>query len=317
MEFTIWSRYTNPASTLKWWRIELDENVLQGESRKGGSIKSPHEWFTAETADSVEAMTLFKGMGVMNHDKSLYDRFADMSLFTNLKFLSIPLDAIAYVDILSIANQLEHLHITPPRALEFLAYYEKRKRPLIFEASLPRLRTFGVFTSPIVFKNFDVARYPALEWLSTSLELDKSGKALRLFDNVANFKGFALKVISDKNLLKKIRKDLVALELWGISTKGFDFTSLSEFKSLKYLSLRGSKSPIDCSILVGLPQLLELKLFSFKSLQNVEALLGLDDLEKIHIYPDNKSDLSEDFKQRMKTKFRNCSILGFDITEQG
>jgi len=317
MEFTIFSRYTTPARALNWWWVELDENVFSSEDRRERPIKSPHEWFTVKTAATVEAMTLFTGMGVYDHDKAVYDRFTDMSMFTNLKFLSIPLDAIAYIDIASIANRLEHLHIMNPRALEFMSYYEKDKRPIIFEELFPQLRTLKLLCSPIVFKNFDVAKYPALEWLSASIELDKSGKGIKLFDSVDNLHGFSLKVISKKDLLKNIRKDIIGLELWGISAKEFDFSYLSEFKNLKYLTLRNSKSPIDCSILTNLPQLFELELFSFKKFLNIEALLKLNNLEKIHIYPDNKSDLNEEFIKKMRNKFKHCSILSFDITAQG
>jgi hypothetical protein len=318
MEFTIFSRYTNPTVALNWWRIELDQNAFPDYKFAEYQIKRPDEWFDAKSAAAVEAMSLFKGTGrVLDHDKAVYDRFADLSIFINLKFLSIPIDAIAYVDIESVADHLEHLHITPPRTSEYARYYEKDRRPLIFEECLPRLKTLGILCSPILFKNFDAVRYPALEWLSTALDFDKSGKGLKLFDNHADFHGFFLESILKKDLLKNIRKDIIGLEFWGMSPREFDFTCLPEFKNLKYLSLRNCKAPIDCSLLTGLPQLLELRLFSFKKFENVEALLRLDNLEKIHIYPDNKSDLSEEFIEKMRKKFSHCSILSFDITQKG
>jgi len=315
MEFTIFSRYTSPARQLNWFWVEIDENVFSREDRMRNLIKSPHEWFTAETAGPVEAITLFKGMGVFEHDKTLYNRFSDMSIFTNLKFLSIPLDAIAYIDTASIAKQLEHLHITAPRAVEFLDYFEKDKRPVLFEESFPQLKTLALLCSPTLFRNFNVARFPALEWLTASLGFDKSGKGIKLFEKAKSLHGFSLNVISKKDLLKGIRKDLVGLELWGVSARDFDFSYLTEFKSLKYLSLRNSKAPIDCSIFSNLQNLLEIELFSINKLKNIDALLSIESLEKVHIYPDDKSDLTEEFKKQMRIKFKNCSILSFEITK--
>jgi hypothetical protein len=317
MEFTIYTRYTMPARSLNWWKVELDRNIFADYEFAEHQIKKHDEWFDAKSAAMVEAITLFRGSGVFHHDKATYDRFNDMSIFKKLKYLSIPIDAIAYVDIASIADHLEHLHITPPRTSEHARYYEKDRRPLIFEECLPRLKTLELLCSPILFKNFDAARYPALKWLGAALDFDASGKGLRLFNDHADFHGFYLEVIKKKDLLKNIRKDIIGLELWMISPKEFDYTYLSEFKNLKYLTLRNSKSPIDCSILAGLPQLLELQLFSFKKFENVEALLELDNLKKIYIYPDNKSDLSEDFIEKMRKKFSHCSILSFEITQNG
>ena len=231
---------------MKWWRIELDADCFAPFQLKEAPTKRVDEWFSPEEAAGVEGMTLFDERG--KHSKAVYKRFTDLRPFTSLTFLSIPLDAIGYIDIDSIASRLEHLHITSPRAPKFREFYEKDRHPDIFEAVFPRLKTLQLLASPTVFRNFDAARYPALEWLDCQLEFDKSGKFFKYFNNSPSMHGYSLEVVSKKDLLKNVPKAITTLRFWSITTRSFDFSFFSDFKQLQYLEIAGSFTPIDCSV---------------------------------------------------------------------
>ncbi|KRT24206.1 hypothetical protein LPMST01_12205 [Salmonella enterica subsp. enterica serovar Infantis] len=233
-----------------------------------------------------------------------------MNGFDCLKFLSIPIDAIGYIDIDSISSHLEHLHITSPRSDEFYGFYEKESNSVIFDAVFPQLRTLGLLASPIVFKNFDVHNYPALEYLRCELEFDKSAKFLKIFNNSVSMQGYGLDVVSKKDLLKNIPRNVRLLKFWSITTRQFNFSLLEQLPELRYLEIAGSYTPIDCSSFSKLPELIELNIRDSKEIYNTEMLLMSVSLNKVGLKSIDKHDVNETLLDRMKSNINEveCNL---------
>lgn len=289
------------------WLIELDKGSLQGYIEEGDLFKGAGEWFSGEEAASVEGMTMWYDNGdETHHDAHVYQRLNNMSAFKNLKFLSIPADAIGCIDIDSIKSHLLHLHIVAPRSFEYRdEYYEKDRRALIFDTVFPKLKTLQLLFSPIKFSNFDVKRYPSLEWLACDLEYDKSGKFLKFFKDYTSMQGYSLDGISKKDFLKNVPKNIQALKMWSITTRQFNYSLLSEFRDLKYLDISGSFTPIDCSVFLKLPALTELNLGCSSQIDNTSELLNSKTLEALKINSSSdRIDLTNNEIREMKNKFK-------------
>jgi hypothetical protein len=291
MNSTITDRYEWPTQSLKWSPVEIDSGAAPLHMQNAWSPKSPQEWFNTDDSALLGAMTLFVRSGG-DEDSSVYKRCNNLSIFPNLKFLSIPLDATQYIDIAAVSTRLEHLHLTRPRSTELYTNYKNKTLPPLYAGVLPQLKTLQLICPPSGWPEFTVSQYPKLEWLHTELgEYDKSGKCLKMFKDHSSLQGFSLDSVKQPDLLKNLRTDVTALAFWSITTKQFDYTYLRNLQQLKYLRLRASFTPVDCALLAELPELEELELGICKVLTKTSALLKSKTLKKLWIKSNDSSDL--------------------------
>jgi hypothetical protein len=312
MDFFIDTKYRSPK--LDCWYVEfIKGNPPDAYIGKDEPRKYFDEWFSEEEAMSVEGIVLFSGETVEKHDPIIYRRFKDMSIFRNLKYLNIPLDAIEHFDFSSIKSGLRHLRIDAPTLNEYYRFYAERKHPMTYEywfpnlkleEKLPNLKTLSLYTSsPNLFRSFDAKNYPSLEWLDCAMDFDKSGKFFKLFKDSTTMQGYSLDVVSKKDLLKNVPKNIKALRMWSITTRQFDYSLFSEFHELKYLHIAGSFTPVDCSVFLQIPTLTELYLDVVHRIDNVSALLESPNLARLRICTCPKIDMTDDLKRRMSKKF--------------
>jgi hypothetical protein len=308
MNSTITDHYEWPTQSLKWSPVEIDTGAAPLHMQNAWSAKSPQEWFNKDDSALLGAMTLFVRFDG-NEDPSVYKRFNNLGIFPNLKFLSIPLDAIPYIDIAAASSRLEHLHLTRPRSGDLYTNYKNKTLPPLYSDVLPQLKTLRIVCPPSGWIEFTVLRYPKLEWLHTELgEYDKSGKSLKLFKDHPTLQGFSLDSVKQPDLLKNLRTDITALALWSITTKQFDYSYLRGLQQLKYLRLRASFTPVDCALLAELPALEELELGICKVLTNTNALLKSKTLKKLWIMSNDASDLDAKTISALKEKLEYVEI---------
>lgn len=309
MNSTIANRYGLATYQLNCWMIEIDADTVPIKLPQDmWSVKSPQQWFTAEQAASVDAMTLFEAVG-SPENPSVYGRLADLSAFLNLKFLSVPVDAVRHIDIASVADQLEHLRINAPRSIDLYTSYKSKALPPLYPGLLPQLKTLKIVCSPAGWPSFDTSLYPSLEWLHTELdEYDKSGKCLKMFKDHPSLQGFSLDSVKQPDLLKNLRTDVTALAFWSITTKQFDYSYLKGLQQLKFLRLRASFTPVDCALLAELPALEELELGICKVLTHTSALLKSKTLKKLWVKSNDVSDLDAQTIEALKEKLEYVEI---------
>lgn len=267
MQNFIRDRYKFPA--INWWWVELEGDPAPPPHRC--PTKQCGEWFTDTEAASVEGISIFTEHSIDGLDNSIFSPLKQLSKFPRLKFLDIPADAIEHLDIASIANNLQYLRISSPRLLA-VSEQGLSKQLHFLESVFPNLISLYLYFPPICYRNFDITKFPALEWLETSLDLDKQAKSILLFRNLDSMRGFGLEGLYKKDILNDISRSLIALEFWDIRTKALDLSYLAEFNSLSYLRIN-SKISLDGRVLADLPKLTELELWSVNRIENIEALL--------------------------------------------
>lgn len=312
MDFFIDTEFLFPMRKLNCWYVEFRKGDLP-EDLMRKQYKLFNEWFSDEEAISVEGLILYYRGSVDQCDPLLYHRFKNMSIFRNLKFLSIPLDAIEHFDFPSIKSGLTHLKITEPTLNEYYRFYAERKHPMVYEdwfpgsrldQRLPNLKALSFYaTTPTLFRSFDAKNYPNLEWLECEMDFDKSGKFFKLFKDSTTMQGYSLNVVSKKDILKNIPKNIKALRMWSITTRQFDYSLFSEFKELKYLHIAGSFTPVDCAVFLQLPALTELYLDVVHRIDNVSALLESPNLTRLRICTCPEIGMTNDLKREMAEKF--------------
>lgn len=294
--FYIYAHYKTPQEMNRWF-VELEEvgNTFDFPTKHCG------EWFSDQEALAVEGITIFTKMSSFDHSNDVFIPLQNLSKFKNLKFLSIPTDAIDYTDIESISDNIMYLKITCPRLVKS---HENgiKKNLLLFETALPNLISFDLYFPPLCFSNFNIKHYPKLQWLTTNLEIDKTAKSIKQFHDLESMHGFCLTGVHKKNLLADLNRSITALELWDVRTKSLDLSYLAEFTKLKYLRINANVD-LDCYILLKCPELRELELWSAKP-TNISALLDLTSLEKLSLrYIKPSEEFNDQLIEQMKAKF--------------
>ena len=314
MEFTLYNEFGVGilVTEKKVWRVEL-EHTGNFHDKESGLIKRFGEWFSDEEMTDVYGLIIVTKYSAPK-DEKVFKLLGDLSKFKKLRFLGIPYDAVPFVDMNSVAIQLNYLALNCCRSLDSYEYWKDGNHPMMFEQVLPNLKQLKTYFPPVYFQNFDIDNYPSLEWVDFELEdFDKTGKSIKLFNQHPKIKGFKIDSIKNKDLLKAIRSDIKGLCLWSLAPKKFDFSYLQGFSELKYLKIAASNSEFDCNFLRDLPELVELDLTQIKGLKSVNTILEMGNLQKIRLHSEFKTDLSDDFKKAMLKKFEGISILRIGI----
>lgn len=309
MEDYIYTNYYAVQKSLNCWFICMDHDT-DPYGQDPNRVKKHDEWFTPEEAAQVEGMTLWHGLNTLERDESAYDRYMDMSIFTNLKYLCIPHEIMKYdyIDISSIAQKLEHMRILSPSIMGGgIDFSVKRPRFTMFDTVFPLLKTLYIYASPRLCSNFSIDNYPQLRWFATDYEEDENGIALKLFKEHPTIQGFGINSVRRKHTLKYLRNNVSALYFWSIRTKGLDFKFIESFENIKYLQINASATTVDCSILSTLPSLAELTISTCACVLNIESLLQSRSLEKFK-FNMNCTKITPELKEQMDRKFVETDI---------
>jgi hypothetical protein len=291
MNSHIYKKYYAPQSLLKCWQIELDPGTAR--STEPNSIRSHEQWFRDEEVAQVEAIIVFCDRGKADDIKTKISNFSDLRKFERLKYLSLPLDSLPYVDWNSLKDSLEHLRIANPRHGTLWEIFKSNALPAFPRHQFSSLKTLSIPCPPTNWNGFETSSFRNLEWIHVELdEFDKTGKSLKIFDTCHSLQGVGIDSLKGNRVLKNVRTDLSAIDIWSITSKTFDFSYFSSYENLKYLRIRGSASPIDCQLFANLPMLEEIEISSCKDVFNTQALLAAKKLSDIRIRFNNKTDLS-------------------------
>jgi hypothetical protein len=304
MQNFIYSNYYAPNQFLTSWNVGLDADT---DFRDLKNVKQFDEWFSPEEYDAVEAITLLPGSNVHQRASTAYKRFADLRGLKNLKYLGIPLEVVPYIDIRHVSQSLEHLAISPPSIWGISDFSDRNYKYTLFNEAFPSLKTLRLFASPVRCANFDVKNYPNLLWFAADYSLDKAGAALKMFKDHPAIQGFEIFSTKDKKTLQYLRNDCSALYFWSITTKGLDFSFLNIFDRLRYLTIIGSSSTIDCSMLKAIPNLTELCLISCKNIINLDALQDCLALQKLE-YKLNDIKMEKSLKTVLESRLNETLI---------
>ena len=298
----IYRNYYAPFHDLVWWQIGLDKDTEPPEIESEQKFYLPYnKWFSKGETVHVEAITLLPGEEPRLSKRS-YKRFADLSSFTNLKYLSVPYEALAHMDLASISPHLLHFHITTQSTGDVIDFSDPKARYQIPEWVMPKLKTLSLFVSPNKCSNFNPGLYPGLEWMDTDVSMDKSGAGIKYFSQNKSLKGIGLDSINSKKALQYLRNNLMALRFWSITSRLVNLDILEEFQNLRYLEIRNSLSKINCNILSSLPNLEELELIYNNELSNIADLLKSDSLKRVRIVS-RTTDIRQDLKAQFIEKF--------------
>jgi hypothetical protein len=293
---------------MNWWKIEMDRSFFIEDAYRTDQIKRNNEGFTAEEAAKTEAITVFSDSDKKNRNVSEYKHFTDMSNFSSLKFLCIPGDLVPVIDIDSVKDKLEHLvimHNGIYMSLDGKVNYK------IFDQTFPNVKTLELPYPPKYCSNFDLNKYPALEWFTMDFGMDDRGMFLKLFKDSKTIKGFTFNSINNKNALKYLRHDLMGLSFWSITTKLLDYSFLDDFEQLEYLKIMASYSPIDCAIISRLPKLKELHIMTSKHIQNVDRLLDCPSLHTLSVK--NLPSIEAALIKKLGDKFDEVQIESYNV----
>ncbi len=263
------------------WRVELDEGDFPPHEYQNERVMPHGSWFTDEEAAGVEALAFCPGLYTVPGRKPDV-RLFDLTPFTRLKYLSLPVHLLPYADLVGVAGSLECLRIGPAQDLS-LSGPDKRlwRMP---RAVLPRLRLLDLAFPPACLTNFSTTRYPALEWCRVDLDGEVSARFFDRFAKAPALRGFGLKGIrSRKTTLKSLRSDISALCLRQIHTPRFATDSLAAFGNLRYLDIAECRAPIACGLFARMPDLEELSLRACDELTDFKALLTLPRLKKLRL----------------------------------
>jgi hypothetical protein len=303
----IYKKFYAPQRSLRSWQIELERGAARPNQGEERWVRSQTEWFRNEELEGVEAITVF-GEHTDTHelDKKL-PRFTDLSRLSALKFLSIPVDALPYIDWNSISDQLLHLHLTAPRSGSIWDSYKSGSLPPFPSLIFPRLITMRVPCPPTGWSGFAFNSFPNLEWFHVELdEFDKTGKCLKQLEKCSALQGIGIDSIKGSDILKNVRDDVTALDIWSITSKKFNFTFLSRFRKLRYLRLRGSATLFDCEALEQLSELEELEVSSCQEVTKTAALLRLKKLTDVRVRLNRSSDLEPKTKMELAARKIYC-----------
>jgi len=297
MNIDNYEKYYMPTKFISgWWWVALDADTDLPPELPG---KKETEWFSNLEASQVEALTFWYGRNTTTRCESAYERLRDLSSFSQLKSLSIPLEVVPHIDISSVATHLEHLHIADPSVVNEAHFSDKNYRFLMFDEYFPALRTLKLFVSPKWCANFSVQKYPKLKWFTSDFDLDPKGIGLKFFLPSQTVQGFELNSITRKYTLKYLKTDVKALRFWSITAKSFDFGVLENFYNLEYLSIYSSVATVDCAALALLPNLNELTICSSRDILNIQSLLLHKKIKKLAIYL-NRTQVNEELKNALR-----------------
>jgi hypothetical protein len=297
--------YKFPAH-LKWWIVNRDNEDFTKPAF--GEIKQPGEWFSVEEAPLVEKLTIITDTTSLDTDNAAaFSVLQNLGAFTNLKFLCIPLDALEFLDLDSIAPNIEYLRLSRPRTFE---WHEKgmARQLLLPENRFPKLKSLYLYFPPSCYRNFNIGNFPELQWVELDLELEKTAKSLKLFKGLPKMQGFSLNGVYKKDILDALEPSIIALDFWNIRTKSLDLSLLTRFQNLRYLTIRGP-ADLDAAVLSGLKHLSELELYRPRSLSHADALLNLPFLERVSIRHIVTDSLSLDLQEALKAR---CSYAEFE-----
>lgn len=302
MDFVI-DRLKFPPISRNSWYVALDDD--QTPTTPGVSSKQYGEWFSADEAGSVEAMTVFVRDIDRVSNENAFEPLRDLSRFTNLKYLNIPVDAIGYVDIESVASKLEYLRLSAARLGRGRYDLARAKKLQFFGVAFPSLKSLYLSEPPICFHNFDVTCFPSLRWIEVDLEeLDKTARSLRPFHDIPTIEGFGLNSVFKTDILKDLNRSLIALEFGAIRTRSLDLRYLAEFPQLKYLTIVSSRVSVDARFLANIPSLTELEIVWLKRLEHVEALLESPSLQRVSIRLIDEGQPDEAMCRKFAARFK-------------
>jgi hypothetical protein len=298
MDTYIMDHYKFPK--MNWWFAALDDMDTPTTDR--AKLMTYGKWFSSSEASNVEALTIFTNSHANSSNAEVFQCLKDMHSFSNLKFLSIPIDAIDYIDMTRIAPQMEYLRICQPRSIG--EHEQGIKKNLRFlECVFPKLWSLQLAFPPVCYRNFDVARFPNLQWLEVNLdEMDKSARSLKRFRDMPTMKGFGLNGVYKKDILNDLNPSIEALEFWNVRTKALDLSLLARFADLQYLTIN-ARAELDARVLATLPRLTELQLWNFQRIDHIEALLDSPSLKRVSLQSIRQGEVSEALRGELKDRF--------------
>jgi hypothetical protein len=299
METYIHTNYKFP-SHLKWWLAALDAIELPTAHR--ASTKRYGDWFSDAESKEVEALSIFanedRGNGAPN--ATVFETLTRISDLPNLKFLDIPADAVAYVSGNAILPKLEYLRISAPRTTAIVEQGLNKQLDFL-ENAFPNLRSLYLYFPPICYRNFDVQRFPQLQWFEVDLDLDKAAKSLKIFHCLPLMQGFGLNGVHKKDILGGLSQSLTALEFWNVRTRALDLSYLAQYRDLQYLTIN-ARAVLNARMLATLPCLRELQLWNLQRFEDIESLLDSRSLDRLSLRYLREDSVSDDLRRTLKSR---------------
>lgn len=241
------------------------------ETRRYGS------WPEKENYKKIKSLTF-----ILNSSESKkITKFPDfISELPNLESLGIPIDFLEKIK--KIPIHLKSLRLFKPvfSDAKIFDWPEKLILNKLLFISVPEL------ISPFIM---DFNKTPNLEWIEFDLQGEKNESVLYELGKLKKLKHINFLHAKNFEILDPfIHKNILSIELFACTGKKFTINKLSEFKKLKYLYINNITPPLDCNLIIDLPELIEVNIKNVKKVLNIESLLKIKKLKALNVMNCNK-----------------------------
>ncbi|WP_338815836.1 hypothetical protein V9L05_24020 (plasmid) [Bernardetia sp. Wsw4-3y2] len=156
---------------------------------------------------------------------------------------------------------------------------------------------------PELIKPFDIDfnNVPHLKWIKIDLKAEKKDTKLTQLAQLKNLKHLSFGQAKNFDVFMPFKDHQIeSLELFACKGKSFPIENIQLLKSLKYIRINNISVEFDCSLILELPNLLEIELLNIKNVTNIEKLLEHKTLKSLVI-----TDCKNPFKEVGKDIFKN------------